>query len=966
LYFNRGKQSINQTFIMIRKLLLLLFCAVNFSVLAQSKLSGLVFDEYLEPFPGATIKSSEGATVTSNIDGEFTIDIKKFPVTLNVTSVGYQSEVVEVSSADDDLNVILKEAFVLDQVVISASRTPERVMESPVTIERIDEKYIKRTASPNFYESLGNLKGIDVLGNSFSTKIITSNRGFGNTLNNRFVQLVDGAESSIPVFEYSFGNLFGLNELDVKNVEILPGAASALYGANAFNGILLMTSKSPFDETGVSTYVKTGVTTQDDRGAFAFFDVGARMAHKFSDSFALKANIVYKQGEDWHAKDYRNSTGQGGTIKDGLSHSDDVGYDGVNVYGDEIGFNLRDIVRSLESRGELLPNGQPIPAGSWLNVENVNVSRIGYEENLINDYRTKFLTFDAALHFRPWGKDATEFIASSKFHVSDNVIHASNRYDQRQGFMQQFKVEAKGKNYFVRGYYTENDAGETTDSRLAGIYIVNDWKDHATYFGQYGSVYVFNRQNGASVEESHRRAREVAETGRFEPGTPEYQASLNAAKRTTISSGGARLIDNTGYYHLDANLNLADYIDFANIQVGGSFRSFALDSQGQVYTDDDGVIRHRLYGIYTQLQKTFDDDRLKVTATARFDKARNFEGKFSPRATVSYAVGERRDHNFRIGFQTAFRNPTSQDQYLGLELGDRVFLGTVKENLSREITTTPYRSNPTQFATLTGEDAFTNSFTAESVDSFLADVRLGNAPDTSLLVKAAPEVLRPETVQSFELGYRGALDFSGKLFEFDVVGFYNFHEDFITTKEVLTPFYGDVNNPSTPDSSPGTDASTAVQRNDMLRYILRTNTSSKIDTYGFAAGFSTKIFGGFDLGGSYTFSDFKVDSENIDFKPSFNTPKHQIKLQFGNDRLYKNFGFAVNARWQDEFLYQSRFVDALIEERLVLDAQVSLGIPSLKSRIKLGGTNLMGDDYTTVPGTGTIGAQYYISWIINN
>jgi outer membrane receptor protein involved in Fe transport len=952
---------------MIKKLLLLCFCAVNLTVFAQDKLSGLVFDEYLEPFPGATITSSEGTSVTSNIDGEFTISVKKFPVTLNVTSVGFQTEIVQVTSASDDLNVILKEAFVLDQVVISASRTPERVMESPVTIERIDGKYIKRTASPNFFESLGNLKGIDVLGNSFSTKIITSNRGFGNTLNNRFVQLVDGAESSIPVFEYSFGNLFGLNELDVKNVEILPGAASALYGANAFNGILLMTSKNPFDDHGMSTYFKSGVTTQQDRGAYAFYDVGARMAYKFNDYFAAKANIVYTNGEDWYARDYRNTTGQGGVIKDGFSHADDVGYDGVNVYGDEIGFNLRDIIRSLENRNVLLPNGQPIPAGSWLNVDNVNVSRVGYLEEDLNNYRTKFLTFDSALHFRPWGKGSeTEIIFSTKFHLSDNVIHASNRYDQRQGFMEQYKLEVKGKNYFVRGYYTENDAGQTTDTRLAGIYVANDWKDHGTYFGEYGVAYLATLFATGSNEQAHAFARATAESGRFEPGTPEYNASLNRAKSTTLSDGGARLIDNTGYYHADANWNLSDYIDFANVQIGGSFRSFALDSQGQVYTDDDGPIRHRLYGLYTQVQKTFNDDRLKLTATARFDKARNFEGKFSPRATLSYAVGERRDHNFRIGFQTAFRNPTSQDQYLGLQLGDRVFLGTVEENLTREITVTPYRSNPAISATLTGVDAFTNSFTAESVEAFLANVRLGNAPDLSQLQKAELEVLRPETVQSFELGYRGAVDLAGKLFEFDLVGYYNFHEDFITTKEVFAPLYGDVNNPTTPENGPGTEALTAVVSNDVLRYILRTNTSSKIDTYGFAAGFSTKILGGFDFGGSYTFSDFKVDAETIDFKPSFNTPKHQVKLQLGHERLFKNFGFGVNARWQDEFLYQSRFIDALVDDRLVLDAQLSFGVPSLRSQIKVGGTNLTGENYTSVPGAGIIGSQYYISWTINN
>jgi len=50
----------------------------------------------------------------------------------------------------------------------------------------------------------------------------------------------------------------------------------------------------------------------------------------------------------------------------------------------------------------------------------------------------------------------------------------------------------------------------------------------------------------------------------------------------------------------------------------------------------------------------------------------------------------------------------------------------------------------------------------------------------------------------------------------------------------------------------------------------------------------------------------------------------------------------------------------------VLDAQINYKVPSLKSVFKVGGTNLLGDEYFTAFGTGFIGAMYYVSWTINN
>ena len=85
-------------------------------------------------------------------------------------------------------------------------------------------------------------------------------RGFADVYNEGLVTLVDGMNNQAPVFGFAFGNLIGLHQLDVQSVELLPGAASALYGADAYKGIMFINSKNPFDHEGISVMYRTGVT----------------------------------------------------------------------------------------------------------------------------------------------------------------------------------------------------------------------------------------------------------------------------------------------------------------------------------------------------------------------------------------------------------------------------------------------------------------------------------------------------------------------------------------------------------------------------------------------------------------------------------------------------------------------------------------------------------------------------------
>jgi len=212
------------------KTIITFFC-LCFSVIAfsQTTVTGNVVDQSQNPILGANIVVVDAALGTSSdYDGNFTLTVDQNPpFTIQISSIGYQAVTQEVTANNQTLTITLNEGDALDEVVVSASRTPESVRESPVTIERIDTRDIKKASAPNFYSSLENLKGVDLNKGSLTFNSVNT-RGFATFANVRFVQLVDGMDNASPALNFAVGNFLGMNELDVKSVELLPGASSAL------------------------------------------------------------------------------------------------------------------------------------------------------------------------------------------------------------------------------------------------------------------------------------------------------------------------------------------------------------------------------------------------------------------------------------------------------------------------------------------------------------------------------------------------------------------------------------------------------------------------------------------------------------------------------------------------------------------------------------------------------------------
>jgi outer membrane receptor protein involved in Fe transport len=920
---------------------------------AQTTVTGTVTDSADgQPIPGVNIKvTGKALGTTTDFDGKYELQVsQEAPFKIVFSNLGYVSQTIEIAKNNQVVDIALVEADnTLDEVVVSASRTPESVRESPVTIERLDARDIKNTPSASFYQSIENLKGVDVNTGSLTFNAVNT-RGFATFANTRFVQLVDGMDNASPALNFAVGNLLGMNELDVNNVELIPGASSALYGANAFNGILFMTSKSPFDDPGISVYLKTGLTMQDEAGDNNFYDLGIRAAHAFSEKFAAKASFSYLKGTDWHASDdnqySRNAVGDPDTITPFSSSR--IAHDGLNIYGDEIQVDINGVAQQLEAGGL-------IPAGASTLVPNDVVSRTGYFESDLTDYEARSVKFDTSLNYRPFANDL-EIIWNSRLGFGNTIYQGADRYSINNFLMQQHKIEIRNDDFFLRGYVTSETAGDSYDMRFAGINM--NAVNSPQWYGTYVGAYLQGVLGGATSDQAHAGARQFADANVTpQPGTPEFQTLFNQVINDPDIATGAKFLDNTKMYHGEGNYNFSSLLnDAADIQVGGSYRQYSLDSGGTIFTDADGPIEYSEYGAYVQASKKFAEERLKLTASVRYDKNDFFDANISPRASLVYSAGENKNHNFRASFQTGFRNPDTQSLFIGFDVGRAILVGSSPDNLDRPLPNT----------TLTGRDIYFDSYTLTSVQAYgvaLQTAIAGGTPvpvaiaqNAGLLESTQTDLVQPEKVTAYDVGYRGRL---GKV-SVDFNAYYNNYEGFIANKTVITPISGSTTDLTT--FSGAIDVATSNFR-AIQTY---TNSLADVSSYGASIGLDTKLGGGFSFGVNYTYAKLDFDqTSDPDFRASFNSPEHKFKVSFGNPKLFKNFGFAINGRWNDEYFWQSSSADAIVDSRTVIDAQINYSVPKIKSTFKIGGSNIGGKEYFSAPGTGAVGSQFYVSWTIN-
>ena len=916
------------------------FTFISIQVFSQGiTVSGNISDESGGLIGVNILVKGKIAGTVSDRDGNFSLDVADTPATLIFSIVGYESQQIEVSSNVSDLNVELKESILLgDEIIVSASRVEQSILESPVTIEKMDLLDIQNTATADFMDQLEHMKGVKVSRGSLNLPSINT-RGYASDANVRFVLLIDGMDTSSPILNFPTGNLVGINPLDLESVELIPGSSSALYGPNAYNGTMLMKSKSPFEYQGLSVQVTQGFTTSDagnnQENLYSKYNI--RYAKAFNDKLAIKVNFAYDMADDWIANDYTTNVDiDGNALGDVNGIFTDMrgqpNFNGLNLHGDEI-----DIALPLSLSG--FPWVSGLPGGQVLDLR-----RTGFpEEALLTDNEASNMKYDVGINYRI--NDNLE--ASLLYRKGGgNTIYTGTQKYKLDGFSQQFiSVGLKSDKLNFKAYQSSTDAGNSYNIGFLGA-LLNEAFSPTQAAGGWGQTYLttyllalqgYAGAPAGNVAAAHATARLSADS----PIPAVGSTAFNAVRDNLISNKfqdpvnpGARLVDNSILTHVDVTYSFTDWL-----LVGANFRNYMLDGEGTVYNQDpdgDGVLEKigiNEGGGFVQVnQEVFDG--FKFIGSARYDKNSNYKGRVTPRVAAVYTFADQ--HNLRFSYQTGFRNPDTQDQYIFFPAGSTILLGSARDNAER-------------YGIMEG-----GAWTVSSYNDFRASggildettgAPVGGTP--SLLKEAYVNYTKPERLSAFEFGYKGVIGdkvlVDANYFSTDYTNFeggVNIVSKYRTTHRGAT-------------LAPGTGFAVASYTTDDVR------------TWGFGLGLTFDVGAGYKLIANYNFQDEEIDyaTPESDFLSYFNTPNNMYSFTFSNREIVKNLGFSVSLRYQDEHLYESTFANMMIPAYGALDAQVSYKLESLNTILKIGGNHIGigNNDYRSRSGGPFIGKLFYAS-----
>jgi iron complex outermembrane receptor protein len=886
---------------------------------AQTILQGSVKDkETNEPMTGVSIivEGKVDGTVT-DLDGNFYLLTKQIPpFILEFSFIGYERRRIEIVSSGQEINLSLSPSVTVGtEVIVAASRIEEGMLRSPITIEKLDGIELRSTPTPNAYGALANLRGVQMNTSSLTFTSVNT-RGFADIQNWRFIQAVDGMEMNAPGLNYPVGAISAPPDIDIASMELVPGAGSALYGANAFNGMLLINSKDPFLYQGFSADVKGGITVQDAAGVNPFGMVEMRYATSYKNKLAFKIAASAMSVHDWVSNDtsfhITNTIAASGTegLYEGLDRYDPA-YSAVNIYGDESSVFV------------------------FLGDTSLRVNRTGYREADLLSYDQQVFKGNASLHYRI----NSDMEVSYDFRMlhADAILRHTTIYPMRNLMQQIHKAQLKGTNFDAKVYYSTESSGDSYYLLGTGAFLQRNLKTDADWGADYGAAYR-GEVTGVPAGD-HQAARIYADRDMPGPGTPEFQELLDSTlNNADFLTGGSKFVDRSSFVHAEANYDFTPHWDVVSIQAGGSFRNYWLNSQGTLFNDGENGFNEPIpiheFGGYVQASKALFDDHLSLRASARFDKNQNFKGRFTPRASALISLGEERNHNIRMSYQTGFRNPATQEAFIALDVRQAILLGGLRRNLENYDYVLPADNSLTGAPAGTAINGTTIHDGLVSLASF-SDF-ISNGLDTSLLVYLDLPYLQQEQVSTYELGYRTLL-MKNRLY-IDAFGYYNVYRNFVTRVD-------------------------AYNVETLRAFGMYTNIEDDIWSIGAGASVEYVFPGDYKFGVNYTYTTFDADeavANNPGFLPSFNTPEHRANLTLSNRNAWNNLGFSVKYRWSDGYTWQSPFGQGKIDAFHTLDAALMYQIPSASMNIKVGGTNLLLQEYQQVYGGPMIGSQIYI------
>jgi len=892
-------------------------------------------------------------TAITDQDGNFRLRTRvKIPFRIVIAKEGFATQTTEILSLSSKIAVELNpQNTIINEVVISASRVPEKILRSPIAIEKIDIKTIRESPAASFYETLENVKGLQLLTSSLTLKVPNS-RGFNSPNNFRFMQLVDGVDVQSATLGVPLGNAIGPTELDIQSMEITPGAASALYGMNAVNGLASLQTKDPFTSEGISLYFRGGVNHVDhvNHKTAALGESAVRIAKVFNKNFAVKINASYFSGVDW-ISDNRTDQNPNSliTANPNFSLANNPAEDLWNKYGDE---------RNNRTSVKVNYNGKPTT---------FNISRTGYDEKDLISPEVKNVKFDAGLYYRFGDQWRTSYVY--RYGLLDGTFQRGNKIRLQNATVQNHKVELTGKELTFRAYMSIENTGDSYNLKPLADNLDLTHLSNGNWKNIFQTVLQDRLNSGVNLNDAFILARQEADKNRAVPGTAAFEQlkntiiginnwdSANSGIAGAPATGGAKLEQKSRFYQGEITYDFTRLVKVFNLLVGADYRLYSITPDGNNFVDFDRPLSDRniplsdgtfgsnviyqKYGAFAQFTKVFFGDKLKVNLALRADRNPEFETKLNPRVSVVYSPVNQ--HNFRVSAQNGYRFPSLFEALSFVNNGNvRRVGGLLKAN--------------------EGLGYLENSYTLASIDQFISAVNKdidgglnqnqAALKNRNLLTAANLPRLQPEKVTSFEIGYKSALFSSRLIIDWDF--YYNVYEGFLGQVEVAVPKNENI----------GSDNAVLamLDRTKQDRYRVYTNSTSKYKSLGTSLGIRYNLVKNYNVNVSVSYNDLVSTNTSDLFITAFNTPKWAINLSVGNREIIKNIGFTIAARWQDGFLWESPLASGNIPAYYTIDAQATWRIPEIKASVKIGATNLLNRRYLQYAAGPEIGGLYYLSF----
>lgn len=813
----------------------------------------------------------------------------------------------------------------LDQFVVTASRRPESLLRTPASVLSIPGDRLRNHSAFSLIDGLQGIRGIHIITPSLGFKVINS-RGFANTTNVRFVQLVDGMDVQSPHIGSPVANAMGPTDLDIKNAEFVMGIASALYGMNAINGLISFQSKNPFTSQGLSFQQKTGInhTGSSSIGTRLFSETSIRYAHVFSSRIAFKTDFSLVRGMDWMANDTFD-LGNSLNASTGFSGANNPSKDPVNGYGNE-----------SPNRRVLLLDGR-----SYV------IARSGYMEKEVVDYRLSQVKWGGAIHYRT--RKGNEWQLNTRIVLLNNIYQRSNRFKLDDYLLQQYGLSYVSPAFNFRIYTNRENSGNSFNLRSMAENLDRHNKKDDEWFREYATSFLLSRASGNSVDLSHIQGRSAADAGRLAPGTEMYREIFTKLRKVNNWDSGAALSVKAAFVHAEWTFSLTQkwlkwvYDQMGTeILVGGDHRIYVIQPDGNYFINpialkQNSPLRYGRYGLFLSSVTRLYKDKLSLGFVLRGDKYDYFHFRINPRVSLVYRPLA--NHSFRVMYQTGYRYPSIFEGFSNINSGGVKRIGGLPVMSSGIFERAWLQSSISAF-----QSAVINDMNQSGLSKNAAIERNKN------VLKQSPYTyIRPEFVRSLEAGYQCMLWDGGLILQADM--YVNRYRDFIAQVNVGVPVR------DLADSI----AYFLFDKEGNRPYRLWTNSHSVVTNLGGSIGVTWKNHKGLSVHGNMNIAKLvrKVDSDGLE--DGFNTSPLMVNITVAHEELFNNFSGGMSVHWQKKYLWQSFLVDGMVPSFATADIFLGVRLPSFDWRLRVGASNAFNRKYVTYLGGPQVGALYYIT-----